>query len=221
MKELLDATWLSVQIASVATFVCLLIGVPLAWGMARRRFAGRGLVEALILLPVVLPPTVVGYLLLVTFGAQGPFSRLLRGYSIVFKFEGAVLAAVVVAMPMLYLPTKAAFASVEREMEDVAKLMGASRWQTFWHVSIPLARRGLLSGLVLAFARAFGEFGATIMVYGWRPNKLTLPVSVYARFFDESQPADGGDAVWPAVLVMSVAALALVLVYNTLSAKSD
>ena len=212
---LLDAAWLSVQIASVATLVCLLIGVPLAWGMARRRFAGHGLVEALILMPVVLPPTVVGYVILILFGAQGPFAALLHGYSIVFKFEGAVLAAAVVSLPMLYLPAKAGFATVERELEDIATLMGASRWQTFWHVSIPLARRGLMSGVTLAFARAFGEFGATVMVFGWQ-KRVTLPISVYAEF-------DHGDltTAWPAVLVMSVAALSLVLVYNTLSAKRD
>ena len=220
MNELLDATWLSVRIASVATLLCLVLGVPLAWGMARRKFAGYGLVEALILLPVVLPPTVVGYVLLILFGAQGPFGQWLGGYSIVFRFEGAVLAALVVAMPMLYLPTKAAFASIDHELEDIAKLMGASRWQTFWHVSIPLARRGLFSGVVLAFARAFGEFGATVMVFGWQPGRLTLPVSVYARFSENNQP-DGNMAVWPAVVVMSTASLAMVLVYNKLSAKRD
>ena len=216
MNDVAAAAWLSVRIASAATLVCLLVGVPLAWLMARRRFKGHGLAEGLILLPIVLPPTVVGYVLLVLFGAGGIIGRFLGGYSITFRFEGAVLAAVVVSLPMIYLPAKAAFASIERELEDIATLMGASRWQTFWHVSVPLARRGLLSGATLAFARALGEFGATVMVYGWQPGRLTLPISVYAEF-------DHGDlsTAWPAVLVMAAAALALVLVYNTLTAKRD
>lgn len=215
-SELWGAARLSIEIASVATIVCTLVGVPLAWGMARRKFTGRGLVEAIILLPVVLPPTVVGYAILVLLGANGVIGHWLGGYSITFTFEGAVLAAAVVALPMLYLPAKAGFAAVEREMEDVATLMGASRWQTFWHVSVPLARRGLASGIVLAFARALGEFGATVMVFGWQPGRLTLPISVYAQF-------EQGDlrAALPAVVVMAVAALGLVLVYNTMASRRD
>lgn len=216
MSELPNAVGLSLQVAGAATLVTLLIGVPLAWAMARRAFPGRGLVEGVILLPVVLPPTVVGYALLVLFGAQGPLGQWLGGYSIAFRFEGAVLAAVVVALPMLYLPAKAGFASVERELEDVATLMGANRWQTFWHVSVPLARRGLLSGVVLAFARALGEFGATVMVFGWQPGRLTLPISVYASF----EQGDLHDAL-PAVVVMAVASLALILTYNALSSGRD
>ena len=216
MSDLWAATSLSVRIAAVATGVTVLLGVPLAWAMARRKFRGRGLLEAVILMPVVLPPTVVGYTLLMLLGANGWIGRWLGGYSIAFRFEGAVLAAVVVALPMLYLPAKAGFAAVERELEDVATLMGATRWQTFWHVSIPLARRGLLSGGVLAFARAFGEFGATMMVYGWRPGRVTLPISVYAQF-------EQGDlqTALPAVLVMATGALGLVLAYNALASRSD
>lgn len=216
MSELGAASALSLRIAAVATLVTVIIGVPLAWGMARRKFPGRGIFEAFILMPVVLPPTVVGYALLMLFGANGWIGRYLGGYSIAFRFEGAVLAAVVVALPMLYLPAKAGFAAVERELEDVATLMGANRWQTFWHVSVPLARRGLLSGIVLAFARALGEFGATVMVFGWQPGRVTLPISVYAQF-------EQGDlnAALPAVMVMAIVALGLVLVYNVLASRRD
>ena len=216
MSELWAASALSLRIAAVATLVTVLIGVPLAWAMARRQFPGRGILEAFILMPVVLPPTVVGYALLMLFGANGWIGRYLGGYSIAFRFEGAVLAAVVVALPMLYLPAKAGFAAVERELEDVATLMGANRWQTFWHVSVPLARRGLLSGIVLAFARALGEFGATVMVFGWQPGRVTLPISVYAQF----EQGDLNTAL-PAVLVMAIAALGLVLVYNALASRRD
>ena len=216
MSELWAASALSLRIAAVATLVTVLIGVPLAWAMARRQFPGRGILEAFILMPVVLPPTVVGYALLMLFGANGWIGRHLGGYSIAFRLEGAVLAAVVVALPMLYLPAKAGFAAVERELEDVATLMGANRWQTFWHVSVPLARRGLLSGIVLAFARALGEFGATVMVFGWQPGRVTLPISVYAQF----EQGDLNTAL-PAVLVMAIAALGLVLIYNALASRRD
>ena len=231
------AAALSGRIAAVATAVTLVLAVPLAWGMARWRFAGRGLVEGVVLMPVVLPPTVVGYVLLVVFGANGVVNRALLAlfgtdgvlggvlgpaagrflpFSFAFTFTGAVVAAVVVALPLFYLPAKAAFAAVDRDLEDVATLMGATRWQTFWHVSVPLARRGLVSGTVLAFARALGEFGATVMVFGWQPGRLTLPISVYAEF-------DHGDlsTAWPAVAVMAGASLGLVLLYNALATRRD
>jgi molybdate transport system permease protein len=132
------------------------------------------------------------------------------GYSILFRLEGAVLAAAVVALPMLYMPAKAAFAGVDRELEDVARLLGATRLQTFWHVSIPLARRGLASGLMLAFARALGEFGATVMVFGIQPRRTTLPISVYV------DTAENGDLSHAAVAVVALSAisLGLMLAYN-------
>ena len=134
------------------------------------------------MVPLVLPPTVVGYLILLTFGNRGIIGAWLKStfdYSIIFRFEGAVLAAAIVSLPMLYMPAKAAFQNVDRELEDVSRLFGATRLQMFWHVSLPLARRGIASGLVLAFARALGEFGATVMVYGCRTGHLTLPISIY------------------------------------------
>ena len=211
---------LSLRIAAVATLLTALIGTPLAYAMARRAFPGRSLVEGLIILPLVLPPTVVGYLLIMGFGVDGWVTGLLARwfeYSIVFEFEGAVLAALVVALPMLYMPAKAAFGSVDRDLEDAAKIMGASRLQVFWHVSIPLARRGLFSGLLLAFARALGEFGATMMVFGWQPNKQTLPISIYAAY--EQGELSRATA---AVVALSLISLMLVLTYNlTLARKRD
>jgi molybdate transport system permease protein len=183
--EVWPALSLSLRIAITATVLTFLLAVPLAYGLSRRRFVGKSLIEAAILMPMVLPPTVVGYLLIVAFGAQSTLGRWLKesfGYSILFRFEGAVLAATVVAIPLLYLPAKAAFASIERELEDIARLAGASRLQLFWHVSLPLARRGLLSGTILAFGRAIGEFGATLMVFGLQSDRQTLPISIYLDF---------------------------------------
>jgi molybdate transport system permease protein len=212
--------WLSLRIAGTATLLTVLLGTPLAYAMARRSFPGRSLVEGFILLPLVLPPTVVGYVLIMALGSRGWLTGWLGhsfDYSIVFKPEGAVLAALIVALPMLYMPAKAAFGSVDRDLEDAAKIMGATRLQLFWHVSVPLARRGLFSGLVLAFARALGEFGATMMVFGWQPENVTLPISIYAAYEQGELASATG-----AVIALSAISLVLVLTYNlTLSRKRD
>jgi molybdate transport system permease protein len=212
--------WLSLRGPRPAPLLTLQLGTPHANAQARRAVPGRSLVEGFILLPLVLPPTVVGYFIIMALGSRGWLTRWLGesfDYSIVFKPEGAVLAALIVALPMLYMPAKAAFASVDRDLEDAAKIMGASRLQVFWHVSIPLARRGLLSGLLLAFARALGEFGATMMVFGWQPGRLTLPISIYADY--EQGELSHATA---AVVALSLVSLSLVLAYNvTLSGKRD
>ena len=167
MSQLLPSLLLSLRIAVLATMLAAMVAVPLAWWMARHRLPGRSVFEALLCVPLVLPPTVVGYFIIMLLGKQGWLTGWVgSGYSILFRVEGAVLTAAVVALPMLYIPAKAAFAGVERELEDVAVLMGAGRFRVFWNVSIPIARRGLISGLILAFARSLGEFGATLMVYG-------------------------------------------------------
>jgi len=212
MSSLWSALWLSVQIAVIATALAAVVAIPLAYLLVRRRFVGKSVVESLIMLPLVLPPTVVGYVIIMTFGARGWIGRWFFawwGYSIVFRFEGAVLAAAVVALPLLYTPAKAALASVEREFEDIARLFGASGMQTFWHVSLPLAIRGIAGGLMLAFARALGEFGATMMVFGWRPNRVTLPVLVYADYEAGDLSSASG-----AVIALSAISLALMLSYN-------
>ena len=219
MSDLWQPLMLSLQIAAVATALTVLLGTPLAYAMARRRFPARNIFEAFILLPLVLPPTVVGYLILMAMGRGGWLTRYLPedwDYSITFRLEGAILAALVVALPMLYIPAKAAFASVDRDLEDSARIMGANRLQLFWHVSVPLARKGLISGVILAFARAVGEFGATMMVFGWRENQLTLPISIYADWVNG--PLAHAQA---AVIALSLMSLSLVLAYNVVVSKRD
>jgi molybdate transport system permease protein len=211
-SDVWPAIELSLRISLVATVVTAVIGIPLAFLMTRRRFFGRGLIEGLILMPLVLPPTVVGYLIIMALGARGWFSQWLGGYSIVFRFEGAVLAAAAVALPMLYLPAKAAFVSIEREVEEVARILGARWWRIFWRISLPLARRGVASGLVLAFARALGEFGATVMVYGWQPGNVTLPISIYADY----EQGELRHATL-AVVALSVISLVMVMICNSTS----
>jgi len=218
MSDIWHPLLLSLRIAGAATALGALIGIPLAFFMSRRRFVGKSALDALIIVPMVMPPTVVGFAILVVMGTHegwvGPWLDRAFGYRIVFEFQGAVLAASVVALPMLYLPAKSAFAAVEREMEDSARLMGANRWQVFWHVSLPLARRGIYSGLLLAFARALGEFGATMMVFSVGPNRLTLPISIYTDW--EQNNLSHATA---AVMTLAAISLALTFAFNRSAAS--
>jgi molybdate transport system permease protein len=214
MNELGWAILLSMRIALLATGATALIALPLAFWLGRKKPFGASAIEAVILLPLVLPPTVVGYILIRLLGAQswiGMFLKETFNYTFLFRIEAAVIAATVVSLPLLYLPAKAAFASVERELEEVARLMGANRFQILWHVSLPLARRGIISGLLLAFARALGEFGATVMVFGNSEDRLTLPISVYVDY-EQNQWSHA----LPAVLFLTAVSLVVIVVYNRL-----
>jgi molybdate transport system permease protein len=169
-------------------------------------------VEAVLMLPLVLPPTVVGYLLLLTMGSNGwPGSVIYRWfhYTVLWRFEGAVIASAIVGFPLLYLPAKAGFQGVDRDLLDVARVFGAGRLQRFWHVSLPLARRSIMSGLILAFARALGEFGATVMVIGMDPETPTLPIRIYNSYYDRNYGAGV-----PALVAMVAISLGLIAAYN-------
>jgi molybdate transport system permease protein len=220
MTDLWQPLRFSIFIASCATLLVGFVGIALAYFAANTRFWGKNFCEALLTVPLVLPPTVVGYLLLVTFGSNGwiggILSRSLHGYTMLFRPEAGILAAAVVSLPLLYLPAKAAFAAIDREMESAARVMGANRFQVFWHVSLPLARRGIASGLLLAFARAIGEFGATTMVMGNIEGRQTLPIFIYTQ-------AIGGDlgSASAAVWAMSGLSLAIILIYNRSPAVRD
>jgi molybdate transport system permease protein len=217
MYDLWPTLWLSIRIASTATLLAAIFALPLAYLASRRRFAGLALLESLLTLPLVLPPTVVGYLIIVIAGRRGWVGQWIYdwfGYSILFRFEAAVLAAAVVALPLLYLPAKAAFATVDRDQEDNARLMGASPRQVFFHVSLPLARTGIISGLVLAFARAIGEFGATLMVFGWQPGRATLPISIYSAH-EQGELS----AATPAVIMLTALSILLVSIFNRLTPR--
>jgi molybdate transport system permease protein len=175
--------FLSLQIAGIATLIVFVLGVFLARIISRNDFPGKRLLEAFIMLPLVLPPTVVGFGLLYLFGRNGPVGSLLMrlfDFQIVFTWVGAVLAAIVVAFPLMYQSAAASFQKYDQSLENAALTMGASRWRVFWTISFPLAWPGLLAGLVLTFARALGEFGATLMVAGYIPNETeTIPLAIY------------------------------------------
>jgi len=178
-----SALVLSIYVAVLATLSNAVIGVPVAYLLARRRFRGRGLIDLLTTLPLVLPPTVTGYYLIVLLGRRGwlggPIYQL-TGWSIAFTWYAAVVAATVMALPLLVRTAKAAFESVDRELERAAYTLGRSELRTALEVTLPLARNGILAGLVLAFARALGEFGATLMLAGNIPGRTTtVPLAIY------------------------------------------
>ncbi|MFD2923904.1 molybdate ABC transporter permease subunit [Halobacillus naozhouensis] len=175
--------FLSLKIATIATLIVFIFGVFFARIIARKKFPGKSFVESVILLPLVLPPTVVGFGLLYLFGKNGPLgSFLLQSFDIqvVFSWIGAVVAAVVVSFPLMYQSASAAFQNYNQNVENAALTMGASKWKVFFTISFPLAWPGLLAGLVLSFARALGEFGATLMIAGYIPGETnTIPLAIY------------------------------------------
>ena len=172
--EAVSALALSIRVAIAATVLNALIGIPIAYLLARRAFRGRALVDLLVTLPLVLPPTVTGYYLIVLLGRRGWLGGpvyALSGWSVAFTWYAAVIAATVMALPLLVRTARAAIESVDHELEKAAFTLGRSEWRTALEVTLPLARNGIIAGLVLAFARALGEFGATLMLAGNIPGK--------------------------------------------------
>lgn len=179
----LSPLWLSLKTATIATVVVFIIGVFLARVISRRSFPGKSAIEAIFLLPLVLPPTVVGFILLYIFGKNGFIGQFLIthfDFQIVFSWYAVLLSAIVVAFPLMYQSAQAAFQQYNPNVENAAYTMGASRWKVFWTISFPIAWPGLLAGIVLTFARALGEFGATLMLAGYIPNVTdTIPLAIY------------------------------------------
>lgn len=174
---------LSLLVAGVSTALVALCGGAIAYFLATRRFPGKGLVEVLLTLPLVMPPTVIGYYLIVLFGRSGLVGRAvydLTGYSLMFTWHGAVLAAFVVSVPLMIRTAQAAIETVDPNYRDAAYTLGYSEAATAWKVVLPLASKGLLAGIILSFARAIGEFGATLMVCGNIPGRTaTMPLTIY------------------------------------------
>jgi molybdate transport system permease protein len=173
---------LSLRVALLATLVTVAFGVPLAYLLARRQFPGRDLVSATLLTPLVLPPTVLGYYLLMMIGRRGALGHFLdaRGIELAFTWRAAVLAAAVGSFALLIKTAQAGFESIDKRLEQAAQTLGHSDWSIFWTVSAPLAWRSILAGTVLAFCKALGDFGITLMVAGDIPGRTqTLPLAIY------------------------------------------
>ena len=181
--EAWQITGFTLGVATLSTLLILPFGVALAWLLARREWRGKSVVETLVALPLVIPPVATGLLLLMVFGRRGLVGGWLErnfGWEIVFTWRGVVIATAVMSFPLLVRTARVAFESVNPRLEQVARTLGAGRWRVFASVTLPLARRGLVAGALLAFARALGEFGATIMVAGYIPGKTaTLALSIY------------------------------------------
>ncbi len=181
-------TWqiirLSVSVAGLSTLVILPFAVSLAWCLARYDWRGKSLVETLVSLPLVIPPVATGLILLGLMGRKGFLGSILYdvfGLEIVFTWKAAVLAAIVMSFPLLVRSARSAFEEVDPRLEQIAQTLGAGRWRVFFTITIPLASRGIIGGSVLAFARALGEFGATILVAGNIPGETaTLSLSIYS-----------------------------------------
>jgi len=175
---------LSLQVATVSTALIILTGIPVAYVLARRDFRGRELIDVLFTLPLVLPPTVIGYYLIVLFGRNGFLGRFLydwTGWSVMFTWYAAVLASYVVALPLMIKTTRAAIESVDKNLINASYTLGHTEFKTAWKVILPLAKRGIIAGTVLSFARAMGEFGATLMLAGNLPGRTdTMPLAIYS-----------------------------------------
>ncbi|WP_071459810.1 molybdate ABC transporter permease subunit [Bacillus massilinigeriensis] len=179
---------LSLQIASIALVIVFISGIIAARLLTLKafKFKGKVVLETILLLPLVLPPTVVGFLLIIFFGIKSPIGQAIEkitGQSIMFTATAAVIASSVVAFPLMYQSAKTGFISVDKDAEDAARIDGAGEWKTFLYITLPLSGRALVAGIILSFARALGEFGATLMFAGNLPEKTqTIPTAIYIAF---------------------------------------
>lgn len=217
--EAWEAVALSLRVALVATALSLPLAIWLAHVLARREFPGKALLNALILLPLVLPPVVTGYVLLEMFGTQGPIGRALESIGIVlaFRWTGAVLAAAIMAFPLMVRAIRLGFEAVDPKLEAAATTLGASPWRVFRTVTLPMSLPGIIAGAVLAFAKAMGEFGATITFVAAIPGQTqTVPSAIYALL---QVPGAEGSAA-RLVLVSALIAISAVLASEWLARKA-
>jgi molybdate transport system permease protein len=215
-----EALWRSVWVALWVVALGLPLATGLGWVLARKRFVGKALVGALVTAPMVLPPVVTGYLILRVFGRSSWLGGALGavGMPVTFHINGAILAALVVAVPLYVMSARAAFEQVDRELEESARVEGATTWQAIWHVSLPLAWPGLLAGAILAFMRALGEFGATAMVAGNIAGQTrTLSLAIYTAL----ELPGGERAAWPLITATLVLSGAALVGYEALSRRAS
>ncbi|PUA19922.1 molybdate ABC transporter permease subunit [Glaciimonas sp. PCH181] len=219
----MNAVWvplaLSLKVAGWATLLNLVFGVAIAYGLARWRSSARDLVDSILTLPLVLPPTVLGYYLLVVLGRRGIVGEWLEkwGIELVFTWQGAVIASTIVAFPLVLKSARAAFEDVDPQLENAARVLGISEVAIFFRVTLPLASKGITAGILLAFARALGEFGATLMIAGNLPGRTqTLSVAIY-----EAVQAGDDNTANLLVLITSVTCVVLLLIAGRLVPKAQ
>lgn len=209
MNAGLTPLWISIRTSLLATFITFFIGIGTAYLVANYQGKWKGLIDSLFTLPLVLPPTVLGFFLLLLFGKNGPMGKLLElmDKSIIFTWSATVIAATVVAFPMMYRSARSAFEQIDINLISAAKTLGLSNWKIFYKIAIPLAWPGIIGGLVLSFARALGEFGATLMIAGNIPGKTqTMPLAI---FFEVQAMDYKGAMLW----VMTIVAISVVMIF--------
>ncbi|MCU0481498.1 MAG: molybdate ABC transporter permease subunit [Anaerolineae bacterium] len=202
--------WLSIQTTTLSALIILVVGLSLAYFLARVNFRGKLIVETLVNLPLILPPTVVGYYLLLGLG-RGSFLYETIGLRVIFTWQGAAIAGAIAGLPMMIQTARAAIAEVDKEIEDAARVDGASELRVLFTVTIPIARRGILAGFILGTARALGDFGTTLMVAGNIPGRTqTMPLAIY----DAVQALRYDDATFMVLILTSLAFSVLWLTYS-------
>ena len=200
--------FLSLRVAALSTMIAMVLGLWLAWLMANREFRWKEILDAAVTLPLVLPPTVLGYYLLVLLGRASPLGHAYEyvfGQPLVFSWQAAVVAALIHSMPLLVKSARAAFESVDRSYERAARTLGASEARLFWRVTLPLTRRSIFAAGALAFARALGDFGVTLMVAGNIPGRTqTVSIAIY-------DAVESGNGALARTLVLVISAVALII----------
>ncbi|ASB90188.1 molybdate ABC transporter permease subunit [Bacillus sonorensis] len=209
-EEFLSPIRISVQVAAAAGVIAVITGAVAARMLAHKRFKGKSVIETVLMLPLVLPPTVVGFFLIVIFGRQSVIGRLIEKVfqaPVIFTWWAAVIAAAVVAFPLMYQSAKSGFLGVDREIEDAARVDGANEWKVFLFVTLPLASNAMITGSVLSFARALGEFGATLMFAGIIPGVTeTVPTAIYLAI-------DSGNMTMAWLWVASIAVISFLMLF--------
>ncbi len=206
----LSPAWVSLKVACLATFIIFFLGIGAAWWITNYKGRGKGLVDSFLTLPLVLPPTVAGFAILVLVGVHGPVGLFFNqfGIRIIFSWSAAVIAAVVVAFPLMYRTSAGAFEQIDPNVLNAARTLGASEWKVFWKVSVPLAWPGIAAATALSFARALGEFGATLMVAGNIPGKTqTIPLAI----FFAAESGRMGEASFWVFAVFSISLLSILM----------
>jgi molybdate transport system permease protein len=205
----LEAIWLSLQLAALTTAILLLAGLPFAYWLAVTRWRLKFLLEALVVLPLILPPTVLGFYILIALGPVSPIGRVyeaIAGKSLAFSFEGLLLASILYSLPFAVRPFTAAFVAVDRRLMEASWCLGVSRLRTFLRVTLPLSWAGILTGAILSFAHTLGEFGVVLMVGGNIPGATrTVSISIY----DEVQAVNYGNAAMTSLVLLGSSFLAL------------
>lgn len=207
----LSPALISIKITLIATVIIFFLGISTAWWMTNYRGRWQGLLDGILTLPLVLPPTVAGFAILLLIGRHGPIGKFLNlfGINIIFSWYAAVIASTVVAFPLMYKTAKAAFEQIDSNILNAARTLGVSEWKIFWKITVPMAWPGIAAATTLSFARSLGEFGATLMVAGSIPGKTqTIPVAIYFA-------TSGGDMRVALIWVLIIFAISLSVMVAT------